>query len=188
MQVLDPLFSYRQREARSEYRFLAFWWYRIHDPAHGPREWDLFGFPLVFAGGGGTPQDRYFALFPLFGTIKNFAGFLEAFFVLFPLYYRVDKNITEPESLHNVTPLIGWADGLESWTPVRKNDPKLPGVEPAAVITRVAGVVDGQGPPDVTPHPVRLTMNWTPSAWDVVPLTTKRDVSLAVPGAVGVKV
>ena len=110
VQVLDPLFQWRSYAERSEFRFLALAWYRRFHLEPEPEEWDLQVFPLLWAGGG-APDEDYFALFPLGGTIRAFAGFEKVFFLLFPLYYRLDKNITTPESFHNITPLIGWADG-----------------------------------------------------------------------------
>ena len=111
LQVLYPLWQARWADDLFEWRFLWFWWYRArHGGEDGAPEWDLFA-PPFFAGGGEAEDEDYFALFPLFGKVESFAAFKHFLFVLFPLYYQVHKNITEPVTFHNITPLIGWTSG-----------------------------------------------------------------------------
>lgn len=110
VQVLHPLINWRRTDELTEARLVFLWWYRNYHPAHQPREWDFFGSPLFFAGGG-PPGERYFALFPVAGKIRDFIGFDEFSFLLFPLYYQVRKVVETVETFHNITPLIGWVDG-----------------------------------------------------------------------------
>jgi hypothetical protein len=110
VQILDPLFNYSRHDDRSSFRFLSLGWFNRYYPEPEEKEWDLRLFPLLFAGGG-PPGDNYFALIPLGGTIRDFAGFREALIVLFPLYYRLTKDVDEEENFHNITPFIGWTSG-----------------------------------------------------------------------------
>lgn len=112
-QVLAPLFANRTTADESSSRFLALAFSRSHTTAgaSSPEDYDFMLFPLLWFGTGTEKRERYFALFPLGGVIESFAGFAEVGFALFPLYYWAKKEIREPETLHNVTPLIGWADG-----------------------------------------------------------------------------
>jgi hypothetical protein len=109
-QVLDPLFAARWTADESSYRFLAF---VGEDPLSGNQspDTDFMFFPFFWFGRGPREEENYFAFFPLFGTIKTFAGFAEVSFFLFPLYYRAMKNITEPETYYSLTPFVGWVDG-----------------------------------------------------------------------------
>jgi len=112
-QVLAPLFANRTTAEESSSRFLALAFSRTHTTlgASSPDDYDFMLFPLLWFGTGTDRRERYFALFPLGGVIQRFAGFAEVGFALFPLYYWARKEITEPETFHNVTPLIGWVDG-----------------------------------------------------------------------------
>ena len=110
LQVLHPIFQWRQTDHLTEWRVLPLEWYRHYHPPHQDPEWDLMLLPLLFAGGG-SAEERSFALLPFYGRIRAFAGFAEASFVLFPLYYQLKKNITGEETFHNITPLFGWIDG-----------------------------------------------------------------------------
>ncbi|MSR45906.1 MAG: hypothetical protein EXS13_02365 [Planctomycetes bacterium] len=112
-QVLAPLFATRTTADESSSRFLALGFSRTHttDGASSKPDYDFMLFPLLWFGTGSESRERYFALFPLGGVIKSFAGFAEVGFALFPLYYWAKKAVNESETLHSVTPLIGWADG-----------------------------------------------------------------------------
>ena len=74
---------------------------------------------------------------------------------------------------HTPKVVIAALNGFDSWTPVRKNEPKLPGVDPAAAITRVAEVA-------VTPTPARLIAKFSLS----MPIVVLEDLG---PGVVGWK-
>jgi len=110
LQIVDPLLLLRRTDELTEARFLALWWYRNYHPSHQEPERDTMLFPFWFSGSG-PPGDNYMALFPLLGTVRDFAGFDSLSFFLFPLYYQVTKDIREREVFHNVTPLIGWTSG-----------------------------------------------------------------------------
>lgn len=110
VQVLDPLFNWRTTAERTEFRFLALMWWKGHHAEFAAPEWDFHLYPLLFLGSG-PPGDNYFALLPLIGSIESFAGYRNLFFLLFPLYYRVTKDIFESETFHSITPLIGWTSG-----------------------------------------------------------------------------
>lgn len=110
-QLLAPLFANRTTADESSSRFLALAFSRTHRSANTTGDYDFSFFPLVWFGSGPRDDEDYFALFPFGGVIDSFAGFAKVGFVLFPLYYWASKEITEPETFHNVTPLIGWIDG-----------------------------------------------------------------------------
>lgn len=111
VQVLDPLYAARRTNDETTHRFLALSFAKSHrSPAREP-DYDFMLFPILWAGSGPDADERYFALLPLFGSISSFAGFAEVGFVLFPLWYWARKEITEPETFYNVTPLIGWTEG-----------------------------------------------------------------------------
>jgi len=111
VQVLDPLFATRTTNDESSFRFLALSWAKSHTTGSTTGDFDYMLFPLFWFGRGASEEENYFAFFPLFGTIKSFAGFAEASFFLFPLYYSVKKEITSPETFRSITPLIGWIEG-----------------------------------------------------------------------------
>lgn len=111
VQVLAPLFASRWTNDEDSHRFLALAVSRSHRSLSTESDRDFMLFPLLWFGSGPGDDDRYFALFPLFGTIQRFAAFAEVGFVLFPLYYWARKDVTAPETLHSVTPLIGWTSG-----------------------------------------------------------------------------
>lgn len=110
-QFLEPIFAGRTTNDESSSRFLAFGWSRHHRSESTRSDYDFMLFPLLWFGNGPDSRERYFALFPLGGVIESFAGFAQAGFVLFPLYYWVTKDVSAPETFHNVTPLIGWVNG-----------------------------------------------------------------------------
>jgi hypothetical protein len=111
VQVLDPLFASRYAHGESQHRLLPFVWARTRNSVSSESEFDFMLFPLIWAGFGPSKEERYFALVPLAGQIKSFAGFAEAGFALFPLYYYVRKEVSEPETLHHVTPFVRWVNG-----------------------------------------------------------------------------
>ena len=110
-QVLAPLFATRKTNDESSFRFLALSWGKNHTSGNTTGDFDFMLFPLFWFGRGPSESENYFAFFPLFGTIKDFAAFAEVSFFLFPLYYRAKKEITSPENFYSITPLIGWIDG-----------------------------------------------------------------------------
>ncbi len=111
VQVLPPLYAVRWSNDEVSHRFLALSFARTYRSSSSDSNYDFMLFPLLWAGNGSSAGESYFALFPLFGQIKNFAAFAEAGFVLFPLYYWAKKDVTSPETFHSITPLIGWIDG-----------------------------------------------------------------------------
>jgi hypothetical protein len=111
VQVLNPLYESRWTSDESYHRFLVFSWARKHHQELAPSEFDYMLFPLLWYGNGPTQDEKYFALFPLFGSIKDFAAFAEVGFFLFPLYYYAKKDVSSPETIHNITPFIRWANG-----------------------------------------------------------------------------
>lgn len=110
-QFLEPIFAGRTTNDESSSRFLAFGWSRTHRSGSTQSDYDFMLFPLLWFGTGPESRERYFALFPIGGVIESFAGFAQAGFVLWPLYYWVKKEVSEPGTFHNVTPLIGWVSG-----------------------------------------------------------------------------
>lgn len=118
IQVLDPLWESRWKNDEVQHRLLPFNYSRTHRSSSTEGEYDFMFFPLLWFGHATRPDESYFALFPLFGQIKGFAAFAEVGFFLFPLYYYARKEVSEPETIHNVTPLIRWVSGgprEESW-------------------------------------------------------------------------
>lgn len=111
VQVIDPLFATRTTNDESSFRFLALSWAKKHTSGNTTGDFDYMLFPIFWFGRGASEEENYFAFFPLFGTIKDFAAFAEASFFLFPLFYRVKKEVSSPENFYSVTPLIGWIDG-----------------------------------------------------------------------------
>ncbi len=72
-------------------------------------EEDNFLTPLLYWGTGDTEKDRYFSIFPFFGTIRNKLSYSEISYVMFPLYSSWSHK---DYSAHGILwPIVMWGSG-----------------------------------------------------------------------------
>lgn len=72
-------------------------------------------FPIVFINNAAKPEKGYWAVFPLYGEIKNRLTFKRIFFVLFPLYGDLTKK--DVRTRFFLFPIFSFAEGenIEGW-------------------------------------------------------------------------
>lgn len=104
---LWPLGMWKVFRGETDWRFLnAFGHDFDHAKADSRYRYTLF--PVVF-GGRDKQLSRYFAVFPLGGTIHEFLGRDRILFVLFPLYAR--SSIKDTVTHDVLWPLVSWTHG-----------------------------------------------------------------------------
>ena len=122
LQVLWPLLSYRERAGSWGLWIMpAFHASEVVREAPGGgkiSDFDWMLFPLLWYGSE-TGVGKYFALFPLFGKIRDFFGKDEVWFALFPVYMQT--RVPEYTAHHILWPLIGWWDGPRRKGAVRQH-------------------------------------------------------------------
>ena len=106
---LYPLGYGRDDGKEVGWRFLPFYWWKDHVNEKGEHDVDWWIFPLFF-GGKAESGERYFALFPFYGTLRDFLSFDRMRFVLFPLYLDTEKA-NGRRSTNLLWPFFGWASG-----------------------------------------------------------------------------
>ncbi|MFA7256724.1 MAG: hypothetical protein WC047_04040, partial [Kiritimatiellales bacterium] len=93
-----PLYSRKEFKEEQSSRALIFWWtHRFDVSEKNPRQqrWLL---PVYFQGHD-VNGERYFAIFPLGGTIREFLGRDEIMFVLFPMFGKSRINDVKTTSV-----------------------------------------------------------------------------------------
>ncbi len=110
VKFLWPLGRYYSTPTEAFVRVLPLYFDRTWLSGEGwQRDWALF--PILF--GGTTPsQGGYFAVFPLFGTLKGYLARDEIHFILFPIYF--DTRVGETHSVGVLWPFISVSRGPES--------------------------------------------------------------------------
>jgi hypothetical protein len=113
--VLWPLGHFRSDSEEGYGRFFPFWWWNRHTNERGESETDWALFPLLF-GGGGSPENSYFAFFPIYGTLRDFFTYDEIHFVLFPVFAWTVKNPGNQRNYAILPPFTGWGSGDGGWS------------------------------------------------------------------------
>ncbi|MFI5323292.1 MAG: hypothetical protein ACHQ6U_07125 [Thermodesulfobacteriota bacterium] len=89
---LYPLFTHRSFEGSTKFQFFEYLFYYKSDiRPSGFRAYNYMLFPFVFGSKDENPQNSYFALFPVYGRIRNKFGKDEINFTLFPLFLQTRK-------------------------------------------------------------------------------------------------
>ncbi len=95
--ILWPVGSFRQRDERRSWRFFPAYGTGNDAPAaDGAHRFRLL--PIFFEGRTRAGED-YWALFPLYGQIRDFLGLGHVRFVLFPLYATADSRETHTRTI-----------------------------------------------------------------------------------------
>lgn len=90
---LYPFFTHRSFEGDTKFQVLVYlFYYRSDLRPSGFREYDYTLFPFLFGRKDEQPEKSYFALFPLFGTLKHRYGKDEISFMLFPLFLKTRQE------------------------------------------------------------------------------------------------
>ena len=114
-EALWPIFSYRREGENRTFlaRPLFLYKRRVRVEGSGREvDTDWFLFPLLF-GGRDTREGSYFAVFPLFGTLKGQLGKEKLSFFLFPLWLAGrDKRY---DSFHFMFPIMAYWKGPENF-------------------------------------------------------------------------
>jgi len=110
VQVLWPLFLYRRTEGakRLRIRLLPVFFHDRFQHPDGPEEVDTHLLPFILSGHSDSGEN-YFALFPLWGTLRGFFAKDRIRFRLFPLY--ADTQEGEHRSRHILWPFIRYSKG-----------------------------------------------------------------------------
>ncbi|MGW8320081.1 MAG: hypothetical protein ACWGSD_00870 [Thermodesulfobacteriota bacterium] len=110
VQVLWPLFLYRKTEGprRLKIRLLPVFFHERFQHPDGPEEVDTLLLPFILSGRSDTGEN-YFALFPLWGTLRGFFAKDRIRFRLFPLY--ADTLDGEHRSRHFLWPFFSYSKG-----------------------------------------------------------------------------
>jgi hypothetical protein len=110
VQVLWPLFLYRKTEGpkRLKVRLLPVFFHERFLHPDGPEEVDTLLLPFILSGRSDTGEN-YFALFPLWGTLRGFFAKDRIRFRLFPLY--ADTLDGEHRSRHVLWPFFSYSKG-----------------------------------------------------------------------------
>jgi len=103
-----PLYNRRTDPAYEKTWVLPFYLGTKSFTADGRPDIDHTFFPLVFIGTS-PPEQRYFAFFPFYGTLKDRLARDEIFFVMFPLYSR--SKLHGHTANNMLFPLIAWTYG-----------------------------------------------------------------------------
>ena len=98
------------------HRVFPFWWWRSQESAEdGEREIDWYAvFPLFWGGSRKTPNtdgksENYFGFFPFYADLPQFLTYDRFFAVLFPLYFRTEKQGRTSNQF--LWPFAGWSTG-----------------------------------------------------------------------------
>ncbi len=112
VQALWPLFLYRRTEgpSRLKIRLLPVFFHERYQHPYGPEEVDTLLLPFLLSGRS-EAGENYFALFPLWGTLRGFFGKDRIRFRLFPLY--ADTKEGEHRSWHVLWPIFRYSKGGE---------------------------------------------------------------------------
>lgn len=90
---LYPLMTHRTFEGDTKFQILEYLFYYSSDLRQsGFREHKYSLFPLVFGRKAENPDDSYFALFPIYGKLRNKFGKDEINFALFPLFLQTKEG------------------------------------------------------------------------------------------------
>ncbi len=89
---LYPFFTWRRENDYCSFSFFKLVNISTDSPTIGPRDEHFDVWPFYFSRETADPADRYRALLPLGGTIKNRFGKDRIDFVLWPLYVHTEKN------------------------------------------------------------------------------------------------
>jgi hypothetical protein len=94
-EFLYPIATYDRREGSWGFQFLLYILsYESNKKASSFREKEFTLFPLIFAKSAERKEDSYFALFPIYGRIKNKLAKDEINFFLFPLFLQTKSGET----------------------------------------------------------------------------------------------
>ena len=103
-----PFFIKREDAVDSNMWVLPTFLRTSREMPEGERKTDYTVFPLFFWGTSPSDQ-KYFAFFPIYGTLKNRLARDENFFVLFPIYNH--SRINDHHSKNVLFPIISWSYG-----------------------------------------------------------------------------
>ncbi|NQT19569.1 MAG: hypothetical protein HQ592_07680 [Planctomycetes bacterium] len=103
-----PFFVHRKDKASDKTWVLPFYLRTNKLMADGRRNIDHMIFPL-FWWGTSPPEEKYFAFFPFYGTIRSRLARDEIFFVMFPIYGR--SKLKGHVANNVLFPLIAWTYG-----------------------------------------------------------------------------
>ncbi|HKE01763.1 MAG TPA: hypothetical protein VKE69_12180, partial [Planctomycetota bacterium] len=115
--VLWPFGRFTSDADESTQRFFPLWFWKRRPNELGQIETDWMIFPLVF-GGSGEARDRYFAVFPFGGTLRDFFTYERVTFVLFPIYGETVKQPNNARGYAILFPFSGWGgddSGMTWW-------------------------------------------------------------------------
>ncbi len=104
--VLYPFFWSHGTNHWRKWTFLFFFTGDDTYHADTKKDSDLLLAPLFYWGRGDSEKERYFSIFPFFGTIKNKLSYSEINFVLFPLYVNWSHREYKAHGL--LWPLVMW--------------------------------------------------------------------------------
>ena len=111
VQMVWPIFLYKRFDRDMTIHLFPFFWYWRDVYAYKggeERDFDYMMLPFVF-GGGSSERGRYFALFPLYGTLRGYFGRDRVRFILFPLYMDYLKN--EFYQRNYLWPVLSFSEG-----------------------------------------------------------------------------
>lgn len=107
---LYPLSTYRTFEGDTKFQMLAYIFYYKSDlKENGYREREYTLFPFVYARHAEDPQRSYFAVFPIYGNLKNKYGKDRIKFFLFPLFLQTENYGVKNTNF--IWPFIGYYSG-----------------------------------------------------------------------------
>ncbi len=93
-----PLVRHSKTRQDENFTILPLYNGQTYTDATGKRDSDYMLFPFIWYGDGDEPEDKYFAFFPLGGSIHGKLGLDEFNFVLFPAY--VDTRYKDRKRIH----------------------------------------------------------------------------------------
>lgn len=107
---LYPLSTYRTFEEDTKFQALAYiFFYKSDLQENGYREREYTLFPFVFARHAEDPDRSFFAVFPVYGNMKNKYGKDRIKFFLFPLFLQTENYGVKNSNL--IWPFIGYYSG-----------------------------------------------------------------------------
>ena len=105
-----PLSSYRTFEGDTKFQALIYIFYYKSDlQENGYREHEYTLFPFIFARHAEDPDRSFFAVFPIFGNMKNKYGKDRIQFFLFPLFLQTENYGVKNSNF--IWPFIGYYSG-----------------------------------------------------------------------------
>jgi len=103
-----PFFVNRSDKVDSKLWVMPFFLRTSREMPDSDRDIDYMVFPLFFWGTS-PPEQKHFAFFPIYGTLKNRLARDENFFVLFPIYNH--SRIGSRHAKNILFPIIAWTYG-----------------------------------------------------------------------------